>query len=87
MRPVVVAEVLSEGGEDKDLVCKMALYLQVPSLREYWVLDPLAAADRPALRVHRRRGAAWLRPIDVPFGGVYSTRLLPGLVLRIGPGA
>jgi Uma2 family endonuclease len=79
--PLLVAEILSEDTADKDLVRNRNLYLRVPSIREYWILDPRADADRPTLLVHRRRGARWQRPISVGGGGNYSTRLLPGFTL------
>jgi Uma2 family endonuclease len=79
--PLLVAEVLSEDTAEKDLVRNPALYLRVPSIREYWVLDPRADADHPALQVYRRRGARWQRPITVSGGGTYTTRLLPDFTL------
>ena len=48
-------------------------------------LDPLLNPDAPDLRVYRRRGKNWQKPIDVP-GGVYETpRLLPGFRLVVDP--
>ncbi len=61
------------------------LYLEVPSIREYWIIDPRESADRPTLLVYRRRGPRWQRPITVPFGGVYTTRLLPGFSMIVDP--
>jgi Uma2 family endonuclease len=81
--PLLVAEVLSEDTADKDLVRNRELYLQVPSMREYWILDPLTDADRPSLTVYRRRGLRWQRPITVAGGGFYQTRLLPGFRLAL----
>jgi Uma2 family endonuclease len=83
--PILVVEVLSDNAE-KDLIRNVELYRQVPSIREYWVLDPEGDPDRPDLRVYRRRGRSWQRPIDVPFGGVYATRLLPGFTLTVDEG-
>jgi hypothetical protein len=57
------------------------LYLQVPSIREYWVLDPRTSAGQPTLLVYRRRGQRWQRVIRVAGGGTYTTRLLPGFTL------
>ena len=83
--PVLVAEVVSPEDPDKDLVRNAELYLQVPSIREYWLFDTRAeSADRPTLRVHRRRGSRW-RVIDVAFGETYTTKLLPGFELVIDP--
>ena len=84
--PILVVEVLSEDSPDKDLVRNVDLYRDVPSIKEYWVLDPRPDPDRPSLRVYRRRGKGWQKPIDVPFGGVYETpRVLPGFRLVIDP--
>jgi Uma2 family endonuclease len=85
--PILVVETLSQDSRGKDLVRNVSLYLEVPSIREYWLLDPRDDADHPSLRVYRRRGQAWQRPIDVPFGAVYTTRLLPGFSLLIDPNA
>jgi Uma2 family endonuclease len=79
--PVLVAEIISADTADKDLVRNLELYLQVPSIREYWIIDPRIDPDRPALMVHRRRGSRWQQPIEVGGGGTYSTRLLPDFVL------
>jgi Uma2 family endonuclease len=81
--PLLVAEVVSEDDPDKDLDRNVRLYRLVPSVREYWVLDPRADADRPTLHVYRRRGDGWARRIDVAPMGEYTTRLLPGFRLPL----
>ncbi len=83
--PLFVAEVLSEDNADKDFERNVALYLDVPSIREYWILDPRADADRPTLTVYRKRGRRWQRPIAVAFGGTYTTPLLPDFALVVDP--
>jgi Uma2 family endonuclease len=83
--PLLVVEILSEDTAAKDLRRNYELYLQVPSIREYWVVDPRASASRPTLTVHRRRGGRWQRPIAVVSGGEYTTRLLPGFTLVVTP--
>ena len=85
--PILVVETLSPDNRNKDLVRNVALYLQSPTIREYWIIDPLTDPDRPVLQVRRKRGSAWQRPIDVPFGAVYTTRLLPGFSLLVDPNA
>ena len=83
--PILVAEVLSPEDPDKDLVRNVELYLQVPSIREYWLFDTRAeGADCPTLRVHRRRGRRW-QVIDFGFGETYATRLLPSFSLLVDP--
>jgi Uma2 family endonuclease len=85
INPVLVIEVTSEDTAAKDLVRNVGLYLEIPSITEYWVIDPRPNPDEPMLSVYRRRGARWQRPIVVPFGGTYETRLLPGFRLLIDP--
>ncbi len=84
LSPVLVVEVLVTGRPDKDLVRNVQLYLEVPTIKEYWVLDGHEDPDRPSLRVYRRHGRRW-RIIEVPPGATYTTRLLPGLELLVDP--
>jgi Uma2 family endonuclease len=81
--PVLVVEVLSEDNAGKDLDRNLRLYLRVPSIKEYWVVDPREDADYPSLIVYRRRGTRWQRPITVAPGETYTTRLLPGFTLAL----
>jgi Uma2 family endonuclease len=85
--PVLVVEVLSEDNAEKDLERNRELYLRVPSIREYWMLDPRQDPDQPSLTVLRRRGRRWQQPVVVAAGRTYTTRLLPEFVLRIDPHA
>ena len=82
--PILVVEVLSADDPDKDLVRNVELYRQVPSIKEYWILDNLTDGNRPSLRVYRRAGRRW-RVLDFAFGETYTTRLLPGFSLVIDP--
>lgn len=78
--PILVAEILDPDNPDKDTVRNLEVYLSVPSIREYWVVDTRDGFDQPSLLVHRRRGRAWQR-IEVPHRGAYTTRLLPEFTL------
>ena len=81
--PVLVSEVLM-GKAEQDLVRNVKLYLAVPSIQEYWVLDGRDNAEKPTLIQHRRSGKRWLvKP--VPFGATLTTKLLPGFPLLIDP--
>jgi Uma2 family endonuclease len=82
--PVLVVEVLSLEDPDKDLVRNVGLYLEVPTIREYWLLDTRQSAERPTMRVYRRHGKKW-RIIDVAYGASYTTKLLPGFELILDP--
>ncbi len=82
--PLLVVEVLSPDNLDKDLVRNVELYLLVPSIREYWIVDGLQNTEQPSLRVHRRRGSRW-RSLEIAFGETYTTKLLPGFELVIDP--
>lgn len=84
--PAIVGEIIEEPNEHKDLTRNVDVYLCVPSIREYWIIDPRRDPDRPTLTVYRRRGQRWQKPIVVPFGGTYVTRLVPGFTLVVDPG-
>ncbi len=81
--PILVAEILSADNPHKDLVRNVALYLLVPSIKEYWILDAREDADLPTMRVYRRRGKHWQEPIEVGPNETYTTPLLPGFVLTL----
>jgi Uma2 family endonuclease len=83
--PVLVVEVLSLDDPAKDLVRNVELYLEVPSLKEYWVIDSRESADRPTMTVYRRRGHNWQKPIRLAFRDRYTTKLLPGFELIVDP--
>jgi Uma2 family endonuclease len=83
--PVLVAEILLAGDPVKDLERNVELYLQVSSIREYWVFDGREDEEWPSLRVYRRRGQRWQAPIDISAGETYTTRLLPGFELIVDP--
>jgi Uma2 family endonuclease len=85
--PILVAEVLSADDPHKDLVRNVALYLQVPSIKEYWILDAREDADFPTLLVYRRRGRRWQEPITVGPNATYTTPLLPGFTLSLDTSA
>ena len=79
--PALVVEILSEGTEDKDLERNRRLYLQVPSIREYWIVDPRPSDDEPMMIVFRRRGTRWAPRRIVLAGETYTTPMLPGFSL------
>lgn len=84
LRPCLVVEVLTGENPDKDLVRNVELYLLVPSIKEYWVIDSRESADRPTMIAFRRSGKRWVRK-DVAFGETYTTRLLPDFELLLDP--
>lgn len=81
--PILVCEILT-GHPEKDLERNPDLYLQVPSIKEYWVLDGRDHAEQPTLIQHRRRGKRWVIR-SFPFGSRFTTKLLPGFTLLIDP--
>ena len=83
--PALVVEILSEGTEDKDLERNRRLYLQVPSIREYWIVDPRPSDDEPMMIVFRRRGTRWAPRRILLAGGTYTTPMLPGFSLVMDP--
>jgi Uma2 family endonuclease len=84
--PILVVEVVS-GDVAKDLGRNVALYEQVPSVREYWVILDADIDEQFLFRVYRKRGAKWRKPLDLRLGATYTTRLLPGFSLPINLGA
>lgn len=88
-RPFLVVEVLSESDPAKDLVRNREIYRLVPSIEEYWIVDPRAAPAPSMLVLARAPDGGWLER-QVPPGGTYRTDLLPDLEVdlsRIFPGA
>lgn len=84
LAPVLVCEVLVESDPDKDLVRNVELYFEVPSIREYWVLDGRVSVTRPTLIQRRRYGTKWVVR-EYPYGSTFTTKLLPGFTLLIDP--
>jgi Uma2 family endonuclease len=84
LSPILVAEVLVEGEFEKDLSRNPMLYLSLPSIQEYWVLNGSEEPDEPSLIQHRRRGKHWAIIVH-PFGSKFTTALLPGFGLVIDP--
>lgn len=82
--PFLVGEVVTAEDPDKDYVRNVDLYFQVPSIREYWILEPREGPSALSLTVYRRHGKQW-RPIRRNFGETYTTRLLPGFELIVDP--
>ena len=81
--PFVVVEVVSDEKSEKDLVRNVELYLQVSSIREYWIIDGRDNPDHPVMLVYRRRGQRWQNVIRVEAGETYETRLLPDFWLLL----
>ena len=81
--PLLVVEVMS-GDLEKDLQRNVDLYLQVPSIEEYWVIDIRDDAARPVMIVHRREENKW-NVHRFHFGETYQTSLLPKFELKIDP--
>ncbi len=82
--PVLVGEIMAHGDPTKDLIRNVELYLLVPSIKEYWLLDTRDDPEQPTLRVYQRQGKKW-RIQEFAFGKTYTTSLLPGFQLLIDP--
>ena len=85
--PILVVEVISPDTADKDLVRNRRLYLQVPGIREYWILDPRQGVEGLTMLVYRRRGRRWAACQVIGPGATYTTPLLPGFSLVLDPHA
>lgn len=84
VNPILVVEVLSLDDPDKDLVRNVDLYLRVPSIKEYWLIDSRENPNRPTMTVYRRHGRRW-RVYELAFGDRYTTKLLPEFELIVDP--
>jgi Uma2 family endonuclease len=82
--PVLVVEVLSPDNPEKDLVRNVDLYLQVPSIKEYWLFDTRDGSEQFRLQVRRRHGRRW-RLLEFGPGETYTTKLLPDFTLIVAP--
>jgi Uma2 family endonuclease len=71
--PELVVEVVSPGSEHRDYDEKSEEYLAV-GVKEYWIVD----AQRDEMLVLRRQRGKWAKRTIHP-GGLYTTRLFPGL--------
>lgn len=80
--PILIAEVLSGDAPDKDLERNPELFIEVPSVKEYWGIDIRGDPKKPTLVVFRRRGSKW-HVIEVAYGETYTTKLLPGFKLIV----
>ena len=82
--PILVVEVLVAGDPHKDLTRNRKLYWEVPSIREYWILDGRENPNQPTLVQNRRHGKRWVVR-EHPYGSTFTTKLLPGFSLLINP--
>jgi Uma2 family endonuclease len=82
--PIVVVEILVESEIEKDLGRNPGLYLAVPSIREYWVVDGSINPREPSLIQHVRRGKKWTITTHA-FGSTFTPKVLPGFSLAIDP--
>jgi Uma2 family endonuclease len=80
--PLFVVEILSHDDPDKDLIRNLELYLQVPSIKEYWILDGRKNVERPSMIVHRRVRGKW-QTTEIEPSSTHSTPLLPGFRLTL----
>jgi Uma2 family endonuclease len=83
-QPILVCEILVDGSIEKDLGRNPPLYLAVPSIKEYWVLNGSVNPAQPTLMQHRRRGKRWI-VTHHPFQATFTTPLLPGFELILDP--
>jgi Uma2 family endonuclease len=82
--PILVCEILVDSDLNKDLVRNPELYLQVPSIREYWIVSGVENPDEPTLIQYIRRGKKWTITTHA-FGSTFTPKVLPGFSLTIDP--
>lgn len=84
LQPQVVVEVISPGQARKDLVRNRRCYAEVPSIREYWVLDPRRGRELTTLLALSRASESepWTERL-IPPGGRHESQVFPGLVVDL----
>jgi Uma2 family endonuclease len=82
--PFLVVGILSENNVEKQLGRNPNLYLRVPSIQEYWVVNGAENPDEPSLIHYVRRGKRWAVTTH-PFGATFTPKVLPGFSLVIDP--
>jgi Uma2 family endonuclease len=82
--PLLAVEVLTGEDPNKDLVRNVALFRQVPTIKEYWVFDDRPENEELIMHVYRRRGRQW-QHLTFRQGETYTTPMLPGFQLLIDP--
>ncbi len=82
--PELVVAVVAPHGHEEDYIRNVELYTRVPSIREYWIIDPTHPGPYASMTVHRRlRGDQAFVRLDVPRGGVYESKLYKGLCVDL----
>lgn len=66
--PILIVEVLSESTSDRDLGRKLQRYIELPTVREIWLVD----SARRWVQVWRRAGEVWI--VTLPLSGEASFR-------------
>lgn len=72
--PFLVVEVLSESTGDRDLGAKTQRYLELPSLREIWLID----SRKRWVQVWRRAGEAWIVGLPMRGSAAFASEALGG---------
>src|SRR5262249_1957712 len=83
--PFIVAEVMYRADPFKDLVRNVELYLEVPSIREYWILDARDGPNDPTLMVFRRPGSRCLPKMATPSRSTSPPPCPPGFKSVLAP--
>jgi len=82
--PVVVAEVISDRREKKDVTRNRQLYWAAGGVMEYWIIDPREDERKPLMiALVRRAGAPSWEEHVVPFGKSHKSTILPRFTLNL----
>ncbi len=74
VEPILIVEVLSDSTRDRDLGRKLQRYIQLPSVREVWLIE----SGERWVQVWRRAGDAWI--VTLPLSGTarFTSEVLGG---------
>lgn len=74
VEPILIIEVLSEETRDRDLGRKLQRYIELPSVREIWLVD----SGRRWVRLWRRAGDAWIVTLPLAGSARFTSEALGG---------
>jgi Uma2 family endonuclease len=77
--PILIVEVLSEETRDRDLGRKLQRYIQLPSVREVWLID----SGERWVQVWRRAGDAWIVTLPLAGPARFTSEVLGGVEVTL----
>jgi Uma2 family endonuclease len=77
--PILIVEVLSDSTRDRDLGRKLQRYIELPTVREIWLVD----SGRRWVQVWRRTGDAWIVTLPLSGAARFTSEVLGGVEVTL----